>query len=242
MRVHLFVPCLVDQFQPELAEASRQILTKAGCDVVCHSERVCCGQAPFNAGYVDQAKELALRFARVFGWGEPIVTPSGSCAAMIRKQYEWLLPDLSTDDATRLTSLGENTFELCEFLVKYRPAYSPPEGQGLTVAYHRACHAEREIGVAGAALSLLEDMDGINLKPLENADRCCGFGGMFSCSHSSISVAMAESKLDAFADSGAGVLVTGEPGCMLQLQGALDKRSGGGRVMHVAELLAGGRP
>jgi len=232
----------VDQFQPELAQASHDILAAAGCEVIRHGEPVCCGQAPFNAGYVEEAKELAIGLARVFAWGEPIVTPSGSCAAMIRKQYEWLLPNLSAADATRLTALGENTFELCEFLVNYCPDYAPPSGQGLNVAYHRACHAEREIGVAGHALALLEAMDGISLAPLENADRCCGFGGMFSCSHSAISVAMAESKLASFAQSGAEVLVTGEPGCMMQLQGALDKSSHGGRVMHVAQLLTGGRP
>src|SRR5207245_3144745 len=105
--VALFVTCLVDQFAPQVGRAAVALLEAAGCQVAFPRRQTCCGQPAYNAGFWDDARRLARHHAEVFLPYETVVTPSGSCAAMVRHYY----PELLGDD-----SLSRRTFELTEFL------------------------------------------------------------------------------------------------------------------------------
>jgi L-lactate dehydrogenase complex protein LldE len=223
-RVQLLVTCLGDLvFADAVADAER-LLRDAGFEVETPAGQVCCGQPAFNAGHTAAARRVARTVARSFHREAPVVVPSGSCTAMVRDR----LPGL----------LGCEPFDVHELSV-FLDAHDVPLAQtnaGRTVAYHDACHALRELGIADEPRRLLE-RTGARLLPLPRPDLCCGFGGTFSVRQPEVSVAMADDKLAGAAPADA--LVTADPGCLLQLH-ARAKKVGGPPVVHLATALARG--
>jgi L-lactate dehydrogenase complex protein LldE len=223
-RVQLLVTCLGDLvFADAVADAER-LLRDGGFDVVVPTGQVCCGQPAFNAGHVAAARRVAGTVARSFSPDVPVVVPSGSCAAMVRDR----LPTL----------VGCEPFEVWE-LSAFLDAHDVPLAEtnaGRSVAYHDACHALRELGIADQPRRLLE-RTGARLLPLPRPDLCCGFGGTFSVRQPEVSVAMADEKLAGAV--AADALVTADPGCLLHLHARVEK-VGGPRVVHLATALARG--
>ena len=117
MTVDLFVPCFIDQMFPDTAWNTIYLLEKAGCEVNYNPEQTCCGQALFNSGDLQFSARLAEKFVHDFPHHRPIVTPSASCAAYIRKHYADLV---DKDEAERLKG---NTYELSDFLVNQMKVY-----------------------------------------------------------------------------------------------------------------------
>src|SRR5437870_2446221 len=113
-RVSLFVPCLVDQWFPAIGEATVSVLEKVGCAVDYRGDQTCCGQPAYNAGFSGEARTIARRFLKIFAGAETIVTPSGSCASMVRSFYPQLFAGM--EEALLVAQLGARTFELSEFL------------------------------------------------------------------------------------------------------------------------------
>ncbi|MGH2402930.1 MAG: heterodisulfide reductase-related iron-sulfur binding cluster, partial [bacterium] len=116
-RVALFITCLIDQLFPQIGDATVRVLERAGCTVSFPTAQTCCGQATFNDGFWDEARTLARHFLDTFEGAEQIVTPSGSCAAMVREWYPHLFRD-SPAEAMRARAVGQRTYELSEFLVR----------------------------------------------------------------------------------------------------------------------------
>lgn len=235
-RTALFVTCLVDQFFPEVGEASVSLLEQAGCRVEFPSGQTCCGQPAFNMGYREEARRLARRFISIFEPFDEVVAPSGSCIAMVCNFY----PQLFEDDfewRERAGRLAERVFELTEFLS--RRELEPRHAFAEKVAYHDSCHALRELGVAGQPRSLLRKVPGLELVEMNPSDVCCGFGGAFAVKMAELSEAMLEDKLRAAEATGATVLTSTDCGCLMHLGGALTRRKSTLRVMHIAEVLAG---
>ena len=223
-RVQLLVTCLGDLVFPDAVADAERLLRTAGFDVEVPAGQVCCGQPAFNAGHRKAARRVARTVARSFDRDAPVVVPSGSCASMVRDR----LPEL----------VGCEPFDVHE-LSAFLDANDVPLGEtnaGKTIAFHDACHALRELGIAGEPRRLLE-RTGARLLPLPRPDLCCGFGGTFSVRQPEVSAAMAGEKLAGAA--GADALVTGDPGCLLQLN-ARAKKTGGPRVVHLATALARG--
>jgi L-lactate dehydrogenase complex protein LldE len=228
---------MVDQLYPEVGEATAKVLERAGCEVEYREAQTCCGQPGFNAGFRREARWVAERFVRVFHGAEVIVTPSGSCASMVRRFY----PELFAGDpkwADRVKELGARTFELSEFLVKERGLTAWPGSTTLTVAYHDSCHLKRELGVADEPRRLIASVKGVKVVELPGADQCCGFGGLFSVKFPELSTAILADKLDNVARAAPDVVLTGDAGCLSQIQGGLARRQGKVRALHVAQFLA----
>ncbi len=235
--VTLFVTCMVDMLYPEIGEAVVSLLEGLGLEVVFPEDQTCCGQPAYNAGYRDDARALVLRFLDVFEDAEVIVTPSGSCAAMVRHAY----PDLLADDLTALRRaqyLAERTWEFSQFLV---------EGLGITdvgarfegkIAYHDSCHLARGLGITQPPRVLLSHVRGAQLVDLPGHDECCGFGGLFAIKMPEISSAMLARKLQNIARSGADLVVTCDVSCMTQINGGLSRSHVPQRVWHLAQFLA----
>lgn len=246
MRIALFVPCYVDQLRPGVGLAALDLLEQAGLEVDCPKDQTCCGQPFLTAGEPASARALAERFARVFAGYEHIVTPSGSCAAMVRNHYVPLLGCGAADLATR-------TFELCEYLLEHAPG-GPPRGRlACRVGLHPSCHALRGLRLGtpsetrdpplrDPARALLEGIEGIELVTLERADECCGFGGLFSVREEAVSCRMGLDRLADHARAGAEVVTSTDVSCLLHLEGLARRRGLALRHLHVAELLAGRRP
>ena len=236
--VALFITCLTDQFYPHVGVAVTKVLEHFGCRVTFPQAQTCCGQPFFNNGFHDQARELAKRMIQTFETCEYVVTPSGSCCAMVREQYEQLFHHDHAWEAG-LHKLVHNTYEFVEFLDKVlkvdlsRLRLPTPE----PVTYHYTCHL-RGIGVKDEGVKLLQQLGNVDFKPLEKTDQCCGFGGTFAVKYPAISGAIVDDKIKCIAATGAGTTIVNDAGCSMNIAGMCHRHGVQTEVRHIAELLA----
>lgn len=229
----LCVTCLVDQVMPEIGVAAVRLLRRAGFEVAFPEGQTCCGQPFFNSGFHDEARELAKRTIPLFEPYQFVVLPSGSCAAMMRIEYPHLLADDPQWHA-RAQILAKKVYELSEFLTQFAPTWEPKEELS-PLTYHDSCHMCRLLGVRDQPRQQLQQA-GYPIQEMAEADRCCGFGGLFSARLPEVANAMSGEKLRQAQASGAAVLATADPGCLLQLRG-LSASARGMRLEHIAILL-----
>lgn len=237
-RVSLFVTCLVDQFYPEVGEATVRLLRRLGVDVDFPADQTCCGQVALNGGYRSHAVAVARRFVEVFRGSEAVVAPSGSCVATILAHYGHLLrdyPELAEDVA----ALQARTYELSQYVVDVLGVddLGARLSSPTTATYHDCCHALRELGVAAQPRKLLSAVNGLALAEMKDAAACCGFGGSFAVKFADISTAILDEKLRNVDATGADVLTAVDSSCLMHLGGALRRRGSRARPMHLAELL-----
>lgn len=237
-RVGLFVTCLVDAMRPSIGFASLKLLREAGCQVEVPRAQTCCGQPAFNSGDTKDTAVLARRFIEIFEGYDYVVAPSGSCVGMTRAHY----PEALADDpawAERARRLGERTFEITSFLVDVMKHV--PAGCALpaTATYHDSCSGLRELGVHAQPRQLLSRVDGLEMRPLEGNDVCCGFGGTFCVKYPAISNAIVGEKAAAVERTGAQLLLGGDLGCLLNMAGKLSREGSKVRAFHTIEVVAG---
>ena len=154
MKVSLFITCLADVFYPEVGKSVVQVLREQGIEVDFPAKQTCCGQPAYNSGYHADAKEAAKQQITVFEQSENVITPSGSCAAMIRHYY----PDLFADDPewrNRAQALADKTYEFSEFLVKVMKIENFTAKLTAKGTYHQSCHMSRGLGVKDEPLQIL---------------------------------------------------------------------------------------
>lgn len=239
MRISLFVSCLVDQMWPAAGTATVRILRRTGCEVEFDLAQTCCGQPAFNSGYRDHARSLAKQWIERFerSRADSIVSPSGSCTAMVHHFAE-LFPD-EPDWRDRAHRLASRTHELSAFLVNVLHI----ENVGATftgrLAWHDACHTLRDLGQRHEARALLRHVRGAELVELDDAQSCCGFGGTFAVKYPEVSVAIADRKIEAIQHAGVDAVVSGDVGCLMHVAGRLSRRGVPVRALHLAEVLDG---
>jgi len=235
MKITLFIPCFIDQFYPQVGVGVVKILEKLGHAVVYPEEQTCCGQPAFNSGMWDEARSVARQALKAFRDAEVIVTPSGSCGAMMRVFYPQLFQGTPQDAEAR--ALAGRVYEISEFLVKKLGVTDLGAEFPGKATFHDGCHGLREMGVKQEPRELLKRVKGLELVDLDPPETCCGFGGTFAVKQPEISAAMAGDKARAVAATGAGVLVGQDCGCLMNLGGTFARQGGGPAVKHIAELL-----
>ena len=238
-RAALCVTCLVDQFFPEVGEATAKVLNHLGVDVSFPEEQTCCGQIGFNGGFRTEAAQVARHFIEVFEDAPHIVVPSGSCGAMIKVYYRELFKD-DPEMLERANAVADRTHELTDFIVNVLGVTDVGSAFKGLVTYHDSCHLLRELRISSEPRALIEGVRGVELQEMPNSDACCGFGGLFSIKFPEISTAILEDKLEAIQASGADTVVATDCGCLMQIRGAFSRRGLRTRPMHIAELLAQG--
>ena len=235
VNVSLMVTCLGDALFPDVGVATVRLLRRLGVAVDFSAAQTCCGQPHFNSGFRDDARQLARHTITAFDTGRPVVTPSGSCAAMVKLEY----PELFHDDPAwhaRAADLADRTRELSDFLVnvlKVEDVGARFEGK---VTYHMACHL-RGLGLVTEPERLLRRVRGLEYVPLERADECCGFGGSFAVRFPGISGAMVNDKAGFIDKSGAAAVVATDAGCLMNIAGCLRRRGSAVRALHLAQVL-----
>src|SRR3972149_5628956 len=188
--VSLFSTCLADTFFPNVCFATVAVLERFGVDVRVPLSQTCCGQPAFNSGNRKEARKMAARFLSVFQGEEHIVTPSGPCPTMVKHES----PVLFRDEPRMLSlayQVAERVFELSQFLVDVLGVVDPGSPSRGKVTYHDSCHLKRGLGVTEAPRTLLTAIPGVEFVEMEESDRCCGFGGVFSVKYPHISCRMA---------------------------------------------------
>ncbi|MEU3077183.1 (Fe-S)-binding protein [Streptomyces laurentii] len=232
MRVALFVTCVNDALYPATGVATVRLLERLGVTVDFPAAQTCCGQPQFNTGYRAETAPLVRRTVRAFEGYEYVVTPSGSCAAMLRRHYGQFGPEAA--------ELGPRTYELTEFLVDVLGVTDVGAYYPHRVTYHPSCHGLRLLGLGDRPRRLLEAVKGLELVELPGAEECCGFGGTFAVKNPDVSAAMGTDKVRNALASGAGVLCGADNSCLMHLGGTMSRMGVLPRLrpVHLAEILA----
>jgi len=236
-RVGLFATCLVDALRPNIGFSALELLRAAGCDVAIPKAQTCCGQPAYNSGDDANARKLARQVIEIFEDFDYLVAPSGSCALMIRSYPELFSHDSALADRAR--KLAARTYELLSFLVDVRGFRPVGVSCKASATYHDTCSGLRGLGVKAAPRELLAAIDGLEMRPLEGEETCCGFGGTFCMKYSEISDAIVAEKTANIQATGADLLLGGDLGCLINMAGKLRRSGSATRVFHAAELLAG---
>jgi L-lactate dehydrogenase complex protein LldE len=237
MDVALFITCLTDTFFPRVGEAVVRILRHFRCRVHFPAEQTCCGQPAYNSGFHTEAACLVRRMGRVFADYPHVVTPSASCATLVKHHGPELFGgDPPAQAAAR--QLAARTHEVLTFLrdvlqVDFAAHLKFDE----PVTFHYPCHA-REMYSLADLQAWLSGPGGHELRVPRHADLCCGFGGLFAVEFPELSGAMLNDRLDEFAATGARLVICNESACALQMMGGARRRGLPLRFKHLAECLA----
>ena len=238
MTVQLFIPCFVDQLYPGTAFNMVKVLEKAGCNVEYNVEQTCCGQPAFNAGFRDDSKEVCTKFLKDFKGADYVVAPSASCVGFVRNYYPDLFGNASFHKEVR--NLGQRTFELSDFLVNVLKKEDFGAELNAPVTYHDSCAALRECRIKEEPRKLLSNVKGLELVEMQDNETCCGFGGTFAVKFESISIGMADQKVNNAVATGAQYIVSTDHSCLMHLDGYIRKQGINIKTLHLADVLANG--
>ncbi len=239
MEVQLFIPCYIDQLYPQTGFNTVKVLEKAGCKVVFNNNQTCCGQPAFNSGYWNEASTLAKKFLNDFDTNCPIVSPSGSCTSFVKHHYQKLMAQDPELQAKHL-AIKDKVFELSDFLINILKVEQLGAIFPHKVTFHDSCSALREYGIKDEPRQLLSQVAGLELIEMEECETCCGFGGTFAVKHPSISVAMAQKKVESALATGVKYIVSTEASCLMNINGYCSKNGIAIQGVHLADVLASG--
>ncbi|MGD9333117.1 MAG: (Fe-S)-binding protein [Desulfobacterales bacterium] len=233
--IYVFGTCLIESMYPHAGLAAIRLLQREGLRVVFPRGQTCCGQPAYNAGYSEEARQVARQQLRAFPQDYPIVVPSGSCAGMMRHHYPYLFAGHPEWQQTR--AFAERIFELTEFMHRVLGVQLDDQGPPVRVTWHSSCHAKREMQVTEDSKTLLRKLQQVELVELEREDECCGFGGTFAVKQPAVSAAMVYDKTEDIRKRGVERVISGDCGCLMNITGALAHRRLSIKGQHIAEFI-----
>jgi L-lactate dehydrogenase complex protein LldE len=236
LKINLLIPCFVDQLFPAVGISVVRIFEKLGHIVDFKESIVCCGQPAFNAGFWEESREIGGRVLHALRGEDPVVVPSGSCAAMVKNFYPELFR--TKPEAEAAIQLSKRTFEFSSFLVDQLGVTDVGSRFPAKVTFHDGCHGLRELQVKRQPRLLLERVKDLTLVEMADQTSCCGFGGTFAVKFPMISTAMGETKSASALQTGAEYLVSNDSSCLMHLQGLLSRQKQKLKTVHLAEVLA----
>jgi len=241
MKVGLFIPCYVNQFYPQVAIATLQLLEKQGVDVVYPVQQTCCGQPMANSGFEHLTKDCNALFIKNFEAFDYVVTPSGSCALHVREHL------YHEDHEHEATAIRSRIVELTEFLVDVLKVENIEATFPHKVGFHQSCHGQRGLHLSQMSElvappfskpeKLLRMVKGLELVNLKRTDECCGFGGTFCVTEEAVSVKMGKDRVEDHIAHGAAFITGGDMSCLMHLEGILQRQKSPVRIKHIAEIL-----
>ena len=239
MRISLFITCYNDTLFPQTGRAVVRLMERLGVQVDFLPAQTCCGQMHANTGFRGEAYSQAKRFVQLYRDADCVVIPSTSCVAMIRDQYSGLFEELGNEDLRgQLAALLPRVFELSEFLIDKLGVDDLGACFPHRVAYHASCHGLRGLSIGERPFRLLRKVRQLQLVPIANLDRCCGFGGTFSIKNAEVSTAMLEAKLTDLLATDAEYCTALDNSCLMHVGGGLHRRNLNMKPIHLAEILA----
>ena len=238
MTIDLFIPCFIDQFYPETAMNTVKVLEKAGVEVNYNPDQTCCGRFAYDAGYLEEAKALGDKFLDEFCVDRPVVSPSASCVAFIKRRY----PELFFNTANHLNvkKLEKNVYEFTDFLVNVLHYDDFGAEFPHKVTYHDSCSALRGLGIGKEARQLLSKVKGLELVEMKQRELCCGSEFTFAMNHEEVSVGMASHKVRNALNTGAEYIVSTDLSCLMHQKGYIEANELPIKVIHIADILAEG--
>jgi len=241
IKVGLFIPCYVDQFYPNVAIATLQLLEKLGCEVQYPLNQTCCGQPMANAGFASLNEGCDKNFTNNFAGFDYIVSPSGSCVLHVK---EHLHNDAKPAEAAHVRG---HIYELTEFLTDVLKVENLQASFPHRVGLHISCHGQRMLHLASMservepsfskAEQLLNQVKGLQLSAPERVDECCGFGGTFCVTEEAVSVQMGKDRITEHAANDVEYIAGGDMSCLMHLEGILKRKKSPVKIIHIAEIL-----
>jgi len=243
LRISLFITCYNDTLFPATGQAVVRVLERLGHTVDFPAGQTCCGQMHVNTGYWDEALPLLPRFVEQFRNSEVVVVPSSSCVAHMREHYPSMARQLEATGKHRglvaaVESLLPRVYEFSELLTKRLGLTDLNAIFPHRVTYHASCHGLRNLHIGERPMRLLKKVRGLELIPIENLDRCCGFGGTFSIKNAEVSSAMLTEKLRDVLSTRAEFCTALDNSCLMHVGGALHREFAPTRTIHLAQILA----
>lgn len=243
MRVGLFIPCYVDQFYPNAAVATLQLLEKLGVEVGYPMNQTCCGQPMANSGFEHLTHGCNALFIKNFADFDYIVAPSGSCVLHVRDHLH------DEKQEAKAESIRGKIYELTTFLTDVLKVESLPAKFPHKVGVHQSCHGQRGLHVSSMSElvapsfskpgSLLAMVEGIEIVPLDRVDECCGFGGTFCVAEEAVSAKMGKDRVADHQEHGAEYITGVDMSCLMHMEGILRRQGSKVKVLHIAEILNG---
>jgi L-lactate dehydrogenase complex protein LldE len=228
----------MDQLYPQTAFNMVKVLEKACCDVVYNSNQTCCGQPAFNAGFWDEAREVCTKFIKDFDNADYIVCPSASCVGFVRNYYAKLFDNSSAHNQVK--DLSKRIYEFTEFLTDIVGIENFGAQLNTIATYHDSCAALRECKIKDAPRKLLSQVKGLQMVEMNDVETCCGFGGSFAVKFDSISVAMADQKVNNALATKAEYIISTDISCLMHLDGYIKNKGLSIKTLHIADVLASG--
>jgi len=239
-RIVFFVGCMTNFVYTSIGEATLALFKELGCTVIIPKNQQCCGLPAMSGGDLKTVRELAVKNLEALEahQADYVMTACATCGGALHRLYPLTIGKKHPELKARLDALAEKTVDAAVLLQKLGldPA-ATGAGEELRVTYHDPCH-HRTAGVAKQPRTLLKGAPGIELVEMEGADRCCGLGGTFNVYHYDRSLKINAGKTDAIVATGAQAVVTGCPGCIMQLSDGLKQAGNKTKVLHTVELLA----
>jgi glycolate oxidase iron-sulfur subunit len=228
--------CVQSVFFPGVNAATARVLAAEGCDVIIPRDQGCCGALSLHSGRTAEAARFARAAIAAFERAgvDAIVVNSAGCGSAM-KEYERLLAG-DPRWASRAAALSSRVRDLAEFLAELGPV-AERHPLPVTAAYHDACHLGHAQRITRQPRDLLRAIPGLTLAELPDAGTCCGSAGVYNLLQPDAARALGERKADAVLATGAGVLVSANPGCTLQISAALAQRGVSVATAHTAEIL-----
>lgn len=236
MDVDVFIPCFVDQLEPEIGKNLVKILEHVGCKVHYNPQQTCCGQPQFNSGYMKESRELAQKFLKDFAGERYIVSPGGSCTGFIKRRYASLFEN--ENDKKAAEQLSNRLFDICDFLVNVLKIEDLGATFNAKVTVHDSCSALREYGLTTEPRTLLQHVKGLEIVEMEESTTCCGFGGTFSLKQKEISSAMVEQKVRFAQETGAEYITGTEYSCLMNIKAYIDRNNISLKPIHIVNILS----
>lgn len=235
-RVGFLAGCIANISFARLNEATLRVLRQNGCEVALPQDQTCCGALHVHAGYREKARELARRNIDAFldqGF-DAILTNAAGCGSTLKEYHELLADDPAyAEKAKRFVALLRDVNEFLGGL-----ELNPRLGRlPLSVTYQDSCHLAHGQKVRIPPRKLLAAIPGLTFREMANSDLCCGSAGVYNVVHTEMAMSILKKKMEAIAATGADVIATANPGCMLQLRTGARLYGRGQRVAHVVELL-----
>ena len=234
MRVALFVPCYIDQFYPQVAVASLELLEKLGCEVIVPTDQTCCGQPMANSGFASSTEGCDANFTQNFEGFDYIVGPSGSCVLHLKEHHP-------------SEKIRNSVYEICEFLTDVLKVSALTATFPHRVGLHQSCHAQRGLRLSSMSernekpFSKLQDLlslvKGVEVVMPEREDECCGFGGTFCVTEEAVSVKMGQDRIKEHAANAVDYIVGADTSCLMHMEGILRRQGSKVQVKHIVEIL-----
>ncbi|MBT1701700.1 (Fe-S)-binding protein [Chryseosolibacter indicus] len=244
MKIGLFIPCYVDQFYPQVAIATLQLLEKLRLNVHFPLAQTCCGQPMANSGFESLTSGCNLNFINSFEEYDYVVSPSGSCVLHIKDHLHFKGREQESEN------IKNKIFELTEFLTDVLKIENLSASFPYRVGLHQSCHGQRGLHLSqmselvapsfSKTEHLLKKVKGLELVALDRKDECCGFGGTFCVAEEAVSVKMGKDRVADHLIHNAEYITGNDMSCLMHLEGILKRQKSNVQVIHIAEILIAG--